>query len=150
MRLNEILTEQQINEISWKDVAKGAGIAVGAAGKGVGSGIKSFASGVKTGYKQGFKPAAGDAFRRGRSTDTQPTKTNSVADKNTRPTTSADYGTSNYPSGVTYNQPKPDTVSPDAATDRITMKTIKTSIQQLPKNQRDQLRQIVAARAKVA
>jgi hypothetical protein len=145
MRLNEILTEQQINEISWKDVAKGAGIAVGATAKGVGSGIKSFASGAKAGYQRGLVGGVKSAFANKQS--------GSTGAVNTAP------GTASQPAGitykqstpdVTYNQPTPDTVSPDAATDRVTMKTIKTSIQQLPKNQRDQLRQIVAARAKVA
>jgi len=35
MRLNEILNEEQINELNWKDVAQGAGKVVGATAKGI-------------------------------------------------------------------------------------------------------------------
>lgn len=98
MRLNDILNEQQINELDWKDVAKGAGKAVGATAKGVasaskaaGSAGKSFASGVKSGYGQGLVGAVKSAIS-----------------KNTdQPRTDQAAPSQNRPSGITYNHPNP-------------------------------------------
>ena len=122
MRLNEILNEEQINELDWKDVAKGAGKAVGAAAKGVasagkaaGSAGKSFASGVKSGYGQGVVGAVKTALSKG---------AGQTAD-------TANTSNQTRPNGITYKQP-----SSGSAMD---YEEIKQAAANLPKAEKDAL-----------
>lgn len=131
MRLNEILNEEQINELDWKDVAKGAGKAVGATAKGVagagkaaGSAGKSFTSGFKSGYQQGglgrmAVNAVGDKIDKWANKGSEPSDQTSPAANQTRP------------SGITYKQP-----TPGSATD---YEEIKQAAANLPKAEKDAL-----------
>jgi hypothetical protein len=62
MRLNEILTEEQLNEASWKDVASSAGRTIGTAAGGTIGAAASFGKGFKQGFKSTVKDVAKDAL----------------------------------------------------------------------------------------
>ena len=126
MRLKEVLTEDQLNELSWKDVAKGAGKAIGAtasgvvgAGKAASAAGKTFASGVKTGYGQSLGGLAKGAISNAFSKKDNPTDTSSQT-------------SSNRPSGITYKQPV-------AGNSQLGADEIKDAFSQLPQPDQDAL-----------
>ena len=129
MRLNEILNEQQINELDWKDVAGKAGKGVGGAAKGTVDTSKSFISGIKKGYQQGglgrmAASAIGDKIDKWAS---------NIGNDSKKTDTSAPTASSGQsrPSGITYRQP-----TPGGAMD---YEEIKQAAVNLPKAEKDAL-----------
>ena len=57
MKINQILSEQELNELSWKDIGKGIGRTAGAVGTGIG-GVKGAVKGVKDAYTASRDKAA--------------------------------------------------------------------------------------------
>lgn len=144
MRIREIITESQdLNEGPiLNKIGTGIGKGVGTAAKAVGAvagGIAGIGKAIKKGFQAG-KSTVGSAG------DDDEATTSTPASVNTTPATGV-ARSSELPASTSNVATKQPTAT--SAAIKPSMKTIKSSVQALPKNQRAQLRKIVAAKAGV-
>jgi len=152
MRLNDILNEQQINELDWKDVAHKAGKNVGGAAKGTVDTSKSFISGIKKGYQQGglgniAANAIGDKLDKWASNVQNGGK---EAGSPSNATTNSQPAAQSKPSGITYKQPTPGSSNNATPAAAHSLNDIKTAIGSMDQTQLTQIKAAIARRLKQA